>query len=693
MHPRIEQLTREVELILGPRGLLSRSMPGFDFRPGQLEMANRVVEAMVERGSVMVEAGTGIGKTMAYLVPVMTGGARTVISTGTKTLQEQIFHKDIPQLEKALGIDASVALMKGRANYLCRHRYNVQRRLARERFLDDPFMDRIDQWLGDTETGDRAEMPDLPDDSPLWALVASQPDTCVGRRCPYARECFINQRNRRAQQADIIVANHHLFFADLALKEGDSGARVLPEFELAIFDEAHQVEAVATSYFGLRVSTGQIIRLFDDTMRVLVHGQNLGVDTPASMEQALKRFNRTARAFVKPWLGVGERGREKLDFMAMDEDFYRGLDKLKAALENHRAQMTHLAQNVASPLLETAGGPLADDLAVTLSEMQALVRRNEAIAFGLAEIFEPDATAQEHHVFFLERGEGKTTFSMAPISVAQLLKETLLATDYGKVFTSATLSTGGNFDYFRDQMGLGPDTSALAIPSPFHQREKLRLFVPADLPPPNTRAFEQAMGPMFRAIIQLTGGGVLGLFTSHHNLRNTAAQLKTMELGVPLLIQGEGSPGRLLERFRDQEDSVLLATGTFWEGVDVKGQSLRAVVVDKLPFDSPGDPFTEARINYLRHREVDPFSAYQLPRASLALKQGLGRLIRGPDDWGLWAVLDSRLVEKGYGRVILSGLPPAGVVRFLDEIVNWWQEQIECRGGATDDVTDGHRYH
>ena len=687
----LQELKHDIEVILGSRGVLSRTMDVFDHREGQIDMARAVAEAVLYKSPYAIEAGTGTGKTIAYLIPLLLTGVRAVISTGTKTLQEQIFKKDIPNLAAALNIPIKAAIMKGRSNYLCRYRYEGYRRSLDDSFFDDEHWDMIEEWLSRTTTGDRGELVDLPDDYRAWNSIAALPDTCIGQRCPHIGDCYLMKRNRLAEAADIIVVNHHLFFADLALREGDSNSRVLPDYETVVFDEAHQVESVATQYFGVGISSGQLVWLVEDFKRLMDRAIALGVEPGDVLEKAVIKWTRHINGFVAPWVnppgqrrGAASSGRVKLDHEQLDMQDEARLARLYSALEG----VSSAAQQVAERIAVKMGNAMTDEHSSVIDDLKALARRAVRARAETGAVFEPDAETQQRMVFFYERGRRRVSWGCHPILVADLLQQTLFTMEKGQVFTSATLATGGDFAYFSSQIGLPEGTPGIIIPSPYYTDDKVVMYVPRDMPLPSAPNFGEAAGRRLADIITMTGGGVLGLFTSYFNLRAATAYLRE-HMDVELLVQGEGSPPRLLEQFRRNRDSVLLATGTFWEGVDVAGESLRAVVIDKLPFDPPNDPFTEARITYLRRREEEPFYTYQIPRAIIALKQGLGRLLRGPADSGLWAVLDQRLVQKNYGRTVMKSLPGVKVMYNLDETALWWQKRTEKVRRSVLSVDDG----
>ncbi len=677
-----ESVIRDIDRILGEGGLLSRTMPGFEVRSGQIRMASFIAKALLDDSIAVVEAGTGIGKTIAYLLPILLTGSRAIISTGTKTLQEQIFKKDIPTLASALGINIRAAMMKGRSNYLCLYRF---RNYSKSLFdiSADSFWPLIEQWAGETQTGDRAELPDLPDDYAAWNQIAALPDTCIGRRCPYYKDCFLVKRNALAAKADIIVANHHLFFADLALKEGESGAQVLPAYDAVVFDEAHQLEHIATQYFGVQVASGQLVYAVEDFGRLLkrtkfVMGKGLSLDP---FDKSLQRIRRRMRAFIETWIktanteaGKGEfgRGRRKLVHRTLDDTLLNALGRAYSALSELAAVSMELAGSIKQGMEAHASGEDAEDLVAIAAELSSLALRASGLKGALVQIFEPDDPNSMTSIYFYELRSRGITWGALPVDVSDVLKQRLFSQERSMIFTSATLSVGGSFDYFFSQLGIPESAPQLVVPSPFIRPDAVSLFVPRDFPEPSSEYFQQTMIDTIEELVLLAGGGVLVLFTGYANLKAAASRLRR-SLPYPVIMQGEGSAPRLLEMFREDVNSVLLATGTFWEGVDVVGDSLRMVIIDKLPFDPPNDPFTEARINLIKQRGENAFYSYQLPRAVISLKQGVGRLLRSSTDSGLGAVLDTRLLNKSYGRRIIRSLYGVNLFTSLDEVRHWWQ--------------------
>jgi len=678
------QAQRELELIIGRDGILSQRMPGFEFREGQTRMAQKVLKTLFNDSIAAIEAGTGVGKTLAYLVPLILSGARGVVSTGGKTLQEQIFTKDIKQLEAALGIKIKSAMMKGRSNYVCllRLKNNSQGLLD---FGEDSFVGKMLDWARDTATGDRAELKEMPDNYSLWRQVAALPDACSGGNCPFFGKCFVTKRNREAAAADIIVVNHHLFFADLALREGDfGGARVLPDYQAVVFDEAHQVQDVATQYFGAQLTSGQAFFAVEELERLTRRGKLLGLlsDEAAGSDKPRLYQRRLAAFFegVVPQRGArpGSDSRFKIIHERLGGDFERIYFSACATF----GEMSQLAASIADKCessIERGGvsDSLREDAEQVVNELQALSARSREMLSSVQAVFSPPEEEKDKYVFFGEvrarERRKNVTLGRSPIEVKEDLQKTLFACGKPLVFTSATLTAGGSFDYFFNQLGLSYEVDTMIAPSPFITSDNVTLYVPDKISEPNSETFKEEMIDQIRRLICAAGGGALVLFTSYANLNAATAALKGNCGGARILSQTDGNPARLLEEFREDEDSALLATGSFWEGVDVVGQSLRIVIIDKLPFAAPDDPLVEARIALMKKKGEDAFGSYQVPMATLALKQGLGRLIRGEKDFGVWAVLDKRLCDKGYGRTMLKSLYDVKITRSLDEASLWWQ--------------------
>jgi ATP-dependent DNA helicase DinG len=625
--------------ILGPGGILARALVGYEPRPSQVEMAERVADALQRRRPLLVEAGTGTGKTLAYLVPAIESGLKVVISTGTKNLQEQIFKKDIPLLQDHLSRPFTAACMKGISNYLCLRRFNEH--VAREASLApsgklESTLDAIRVWANETIAGDRAELPQLGDDSPVWRDVSPTQETRLGQRCPYFERCFVTQARRRAHAADVIIVNHHLFFADLALRAHWPEARLLPAYEAVIFDEAHQLEDVATDYFGVGVSTlrlGALVRDLERAVKQRNAPEKLSatakhVDARAAvMFDGLRmRLPRNDRATIDAatWQGAPERQAHALD---------TALEELEAALDG-----------VHGDTLDDGG-----------EEAHALARRARAIRDDLALLVDGAQKHDRKHVFWAEQRGRTILLHASPVDVSEILRDELVTPIEAAVFTSATLTAGGSFDFVRARLGLESAMEA-RLPSPFDYARQALLYLPRDLPEPSHADFAAAAAERMQQLVQLSNGRAFLLFTSHKQMQRVH-QLLAPKLTQPVLLQGDMPKHLLVEEFKRLGNAVLFATASFWEGVDVVGDALSLVVIDKLPFAPPDDPLVAARVARLEDEGRDGFSDYHVPRAALALAQGFGRLIRHRSDRGVVALLDRRAVTRNYGRRVLAGLP------------------------------------
>jgi ATP-dependent DNA helicase DinG len=642
--------------ILGPGGLLARAIPSYEPRPSQVHMAERVVEALEQRRALLVEAGTGTGKTLAYLVPAIASGLKVVISTGTKNLQEQIFKKDIPLLQEHLPRAFTAANIKGISNYLCLRRFNEHTARQASLAIDgrlESTLDAIRVWARATETGDRAELPDLADDSPAWRDVSPTQETRLGPRCPYFERCFVTQARRRAHAADIIIVNHHLFFADLALRALWPQAQLLPPYEAVIFDEAHQLEDIATDYFGVGVSSLRLMALTRDLSRAVSQsnvpdqlaatGVHVDIRAEALFDELRRRLTgRGERVAVDgaTWEGEPERAAHALD---------NALEELEAALAGARAEALH------------------DDG----EEARALGRRARSVRDDLALLVEGAQKHDRRHVFWAEQRGRTILLHASPVDVSDVFRDRLLGQVETAIFTSATLTAGGNFDFVRARLGLESAMEA-RLPSPFDYARQALLYVPRDLPEPADAAFAEAAAKRMRELIDITDGRAFLLFTSHRMMQRVHAILAPT-LKQPVLLQGEQPKHLLVEAFKRKLGSVLFATASFWEGVDVVGEALSLVVIDKLPFAPPDDPLIAARAAQLVDQERDPFLDYHVPRAALALAQGFGRLIRHRGDRGIVALLDRRAATRGYGGKVLAGLP-ADCPRTgaLDDVRAFW---------------------
>ncbi|MBN1770140.1 MAG: ATP-dependent DNA helicase [Deltaproteobacteria bacterium] len=663
--------------------------PGFEARPEQLAMAQAVLAALWTDHLALIEAGTGTGKTLAYLVPAALFGGRTVISTFTRHLQDQLATKDVPLVERALGRPLEAIVMKGLGNYLCRRRLDGHLRAAAVPPEHDPRLAALLAWSRETRTGDRAELAWLRDDDPLWREVQSGADVRLGARCPHFDRCFVTQLRRRAARAHLVIVNHHLFFADLAVPE-ESSSRVLPPWDAAVFDEAHELEDAAAGFFGVRVSSRRVDLFRTDVARRL---QSLGVggrgSDSAARSTTLDRIDEAVRDVARlgerlaelsggPGDGEGAGRRAPLGEALTAEEIgarYRAADDALERVEHH---------------LRTLGE--GDD------ELALLAQRCANLRGDLAELMEGD---DEGHVTWIEppraapavgllagrgrRGRGRRAataevrlppglvLGRTPLDIAGLLQQRLYARGSPVVFTSATLADHRGFDFVRRRFGMPEDALELRLASPFDFERQALLYVPDDLPEPKDAGYREALLARTKALLELTGGGALLLYTSFRNQRWMAEGLRALGHD-DLLVQGEAPRHVLLERLRSERDAVLLATASFWQGVDVAGEALRLVVIDKLPFDVPADPLVRARIERIRREGGNPFGDYQVPVAALALRQGFGRLIRSRRDRGIVAILDVRLHSRRYGRAFLGALPRCTRASTLEQVDGWWRE-------------------
>jgi len=617
-------------------GPLSHVLPGYEERPAQAELSEAVAETLRGGGVLLAEAGTGTGKTLAYLLPAVDLGRRVVISTGTKNLQEQLITKDLPLLARALGRDLSVAVMKGRGNYLCLLRFrSFQEAGSFRRFEELPVFRAVEAWAPATGTGDRAEVDDMPDSVDFWREISASSENCIGQVCVDFEACWVTKMRQRAIEADVVIVNHHLLCADLAVKDVGFG-EVIPGYDSLILDEAHLVEDVATQYFGISVSSLRVEEIARDVERELKAGRLDAREVRSEVDNVRHRSERFFKLLAR---GSGRR----LAPGWMTDQVREEAQGLLLRLEGLRTAILAVPERP-EPLTALAGR--AQEL-----------RQNLQFVFGADD---------DSHVFFVEV-RGRSVFLKAtPIDVSTRLRETLFDNVRATVLTSATLAVDGRFDYLKARLGLR-ETTDLLLPSPFRYDEQAILYVPRRMPDPRDPMFVERAALEIRALLAHSLGRAFVLFTSYANM-NAVAERLAGELDYPILMQGEAPKPALLEQFRNTPHAVLLATTSFWQGVDVVGDQLSCVIIDKLPFASPSDPVVSARIDHLRSLGENPFADYQVPVAILMLKQGLGRLIRSRGDRGILAVLDSRLIEKPYGRRFLQSLPPARLVHDLEAV-------------------------
>jgi ATP-dependent DNA helicase DinG len=651
--PLTEQSARlpRLEQFFAPGGMLSQSGLPYEQRPGQLEMARAIERAFTEKRHLIVEAGTGTGKTLAYLLPALRLGQRVIISTGTRNLQEQIFFKDIPILESLLG-PLQVTYMKGRSNYLCRHKLYTLR--------DQPIltgMEMVDQfraiseWEQTTEHGDRAELDALPENSPLWSRLDARGDACLGSSCPSYETCFITQMRRRALESDIVIVNHHLFFADLALRRQAANAPdvgVLPESAAVVFDEAHDLEEIASSYFGVGLSNLRFEELARDVEVMLRAKQALSAGLTTAAQILRERARMFFAALPEP---KGAEGRmpfpDREEFLEQSGDIYLGvlnaLDRLTGELERLRG----------------------------VEEASGLKKRTTEMRSQIAFLME---STDKGFVFWIERrsstgmrAAGSNTWLQAtPIEIAGLLTEDLFETVPSVVLTSATLTVQGGFQHIRKRLGMN-HARELIVPSHFHYGEQALLYLPTEMPDPREPGFTDAAVDKICKVLEITQGRAFCLFTSYNQMNQVHEQL-IARVGFPLLLQGTAPRNALLEEFRITPNAVLLGTSSFWQGVDVQGEQLSCVIIDKLPFAVPSDPVVAARMKAIEAEGGNAFAEYQVPGAVIALKQGFGRLIRSLNDRGVLVLLDPRLQRQRYGRIFMESLPPYRVTQRLGDV-------------------------
>ena len=619
-------------------------------------MAAAVADVFADGGVLLAEAGTGTGKTLAYLVPAILSRQRVLVSTGTKNLQEQIFFKDLPVLKNTLGIPFTAAYMKGRGNYLCLHRFEALKGGAAIRSRDEAIaIECIDEWSRETETGDRAEMDDLPEDLPLWPEIAATSENCIGADCPQFNDCFVTRMRQRAAESDIVIVNHHLLCADASVRQSAFG-EVIPSCRYAIVDEAHQLEDVATQYFGRMVSNYRFDDYARDVERAIATRQIPDPDAADALRDDIDNVRDGARLFF------GTLQMLRFDVKAGAARASSG--QAESRLRVVAAQLEQVAADAATltRALEAVEATIALTKDVT-EDVIALGRRAAELRDDVRFLTRADDPG---HVYYLDiRGRG-VFLRASPIDVSDIIREMLLDRMVATVLTSATLTVDGRFDYVRGRLGVRHAHEA-RLASEFDYTRQAILYLPQKMPDPRSPQFVVEAGRAVVAILQRTSGRAFVLFTSYANLRQVH-QLAAAEISYPIFVQGSAPRSALLRDFRSTPNAVLFATSSFWQGVDVVGESLSCVIIDKLPFASPGDPITSARIEAINNDGGNAFGEYQIPLAILALQQGLGRLIRHRQDRGVLAILDPRLRTMGYGRRFLASLPPAPVTHDIESI-------------------------
>jgi ATP-dependent DNA helicase DinG len=644
---KAEEVT--VEDIFGPGGRLEKRHPGYEFRPSQLAMAKIADDAFAKHQHVVIEAGTGTGKTLAYLIPAIRSGRKVVISTATKSLQEQLFQKDVPFLQKHFAPNLKAALMKGRANFLCRQKVHQMEGQPVLKGIDEiDWFSQIRDWEKLTETGDRNELTFLPDDAELWNRIDARSDLCTGQKCSEYQRCFITAMHQRAQDADLIIVNHHLFFADLALRQDDFGS-ILPEYSAVVFDEAHEIEDVASDYFGRQLSSYRFEELGRDTENMM---RLLQIEA-APLRKQLTRMRERARGFFERF--PEREGRypfgptERKSFLDQNREEY---EELATALKRIEAELSAL-----TPKPE---------------EVVAMARRASEMRRELTFLLESE---EKGYVYWYERRGRGVFLAATPIDVSEILREKLFDQFDTVVLTSATLAVGGRFDYMKQRLGVLPANENV-LPQEFDYPTQALLYMPPGLPDVRHPTYGALAADEITRLLEISEGRAFCLFTSYAQMKDLYERVSG-RLKFPFLLQGTAPRSILLDRFRTTPNAVLFATSSFWQGVDVPGSQLSCVIIDKLPFAVPSDPIVAARVRALQEDGRNAFVEYQIPEAVLALKQGFGRLIRSKTDRGILSILDNRIRRMHYGKIFLESLPEYTTTQDLAEVARFMETHPE----------------
>ena len=639
----------DFEAVFAEAGPLARAISGYKLRRQQVELAAAVAETIDARGMLIAEAGTGTGKTFAYLVPALLSGGKVIVSTGTKTLQDQLFNRDIPTVRHALRVPVNVALLKGRSNYVCH--YHLERQVADGRFVsraDIGYLRAIARYAGTSKTGDRSGLSEVPEDATIWPMVTSTRDNCLGGECPRYKDCFVMEARKKALEADVVVVNHHLFFADLMLRD-EGVTELLPACNTVIFDEAHQLPDTATLFFGQSVSTAQLVELARDT-RVEAAA---GAKDFAALPEAAVAVDRAARDLR---LALGdETGRQPAKVLDGREAFQHAL--------------AHLLEKL------VALGTLLEFQADRTEGLANCFRRAQDLTAAIGQWRE---AADSEMVRWVEAFQGSLQLNATPLSIAEIVRKQVTGTARAWIFTSATLSVRGDFSHYQSEMGLEAARTA-AWDSPFDFDAQALLYVPEHMPGPNSEGYTRAVVDAVMPVIGASGGRAFILFTSLRAMREAHQLLQDAfaqrGYDFPLMLQGEGPRSELLERFRRLGNAVLVASHSFWEGVDVRGEALSLVMIDRLPFQPPDDPVLAARIDKMNASGRNAFMEYQVPQAVITLKQGAGRLIRDETDRGVLMICDTRMVTKPYGRRIWQSLPPMRRTREIGDVLAFFARE------------------
>jgi ATP-dependent DNA helicase DinG len=645
-----------VKKIFASGGKLSAGLSGFEPREGQLQMAEAIAAVLEEGGRrrdgkaavLLVEAETGIGKTLAYLAPALLSGQRVVISTATITLQDQIIKKEIPLLEKVLGVDIPVLCIKGRQNYLCHYRWFQYRSTSQASLLEDREGNKIERWLETTVTGDRAELSWLSDRSPLWPKISAQSNQCLGSDCPESSLCYINRLRKLAGSVRLLIVNHHLFFSDLSLRQAGFG-EILPRYQAVIFDEAHHLENVASNFFGKHFSQYQLVDLLGDIERQAESG------LASSVFDGLVGYGRGLKQRLDGFATLFPAIRGRYSLLPLQEK----TERWQGEVENLGTGLGQLSQRCQEL---TVHGEIWSLFAARAEELQA----------NFLHIAGTEEMRESGFIHWYERRERTISLSATPIKVAAELERNLYSSVQSCVMTSATLTTGGDFSYVKQRLGIDSSSETLRFHSPFDYSGRTLLYVPENgFPDPTAKDYNHSLCQRIYDLLKISRGRALVLFTSFKAMDMVADFLED-RLDYPVLVQGSASRQALLNQFRDTTDSVLLAVASFWEGVDIAGDSLSCVLIDKLPFEVPSDPVIQSRMKAIEEEGGKPFFQFQVPRAILTLRQGVGRLMRSTSDRGVIGIMDIRLYTKGYGHMFLASLPASPVVRTLAEVENFF---------------------